>query len=680
MNERHIHMLMQYLQLHPHWGIFAAFLFSFLESLAIIGSIIPGSITMTAIGALVGAGVLPAIPVFLWSICGAYTGDVLSFWFGYHYHEEIRKMWPFNKYTKWLVKGEAFFARHGGKSIIIGRFFGPMRPMTPMIAGIVRMQPVRFLLAATVAACGWAILYLAPGVALGALSLELPAGKATEFILISLLIVATLWFISWLIRHFFKHVWNRFNQMMMSLWHYLKQHKKLHFIPNILANRQHPDDHHQLSIFLFTVITATLFLLVMISIINHGFITAINMPIHELFLSLRNRPTDNIMIVFTILGRHNLLYIVAAVILTWILWHRQWWAATHWIAILLLSTGSIILLKNIIHSPRPVGLLHQATSYSFPSGHITLSISLFGFLAVMIAHRLKPHRRTVPYYIVAIFVGLIAFSRLYLGAHWVSDIIGSILLGTTWVLLVTLSYRRSIRLEIPLKTFTAVIVLTVIFTMIGYGIPQFPEQRQTYTPYWPKHLITVSDWWQQPAGSVPLYRTNRLGKAHQAFNVQWLGSLNQIEKALLKKGWIKHPPKLDLNGTLYRLASSSTPHRLPLLPMLYQNRSPELIMTREISTYHPVLILRLWQTTIKMKDSDQTLWLGSINYHLPPHRMLTLHHTHAQHWVYKPATSQLIPYLKGYKWHMIIIHASQQPDAMHTLHWNGKVLLIKSIQ
>lgn len=107
----YLHSLVTYLHSHPHIGLLVAFFVSFTESLAIIGSIVPGSVTMTAIGMLVGSGVMPFAATILWAIIGAFLGDLLSFWIGFRYHIQLRTMWPFRSNAKWLLKGEDFFRR-----------------------------------------------------------------------------------------------------------------------------------------------------------------------------------------------------------------------------------------------------------------------------------------------------------------------------------------------------------------------------------------------------------------------------------------------------------------------------------------------------------------------------------------------------------------------------------------
>lgn len=136
--------IIQWLHLNPGWAGFVTFLISLSESLAFIGLLVPGTVIMAAIGTLIGADIIPAGQTIAWAIAGAVAGDSLSYRLGYHFTDHLRDMWPFRRYPQLLAKGEKFFIDHGGKSVFLGRFVGPIRPIIPVIAGMLRMEPRRF--------------------------------------------------------------------------------------------------------------------------------------------------------------------------------------------------------------------------------------------------------------------------------------------------------------------------------------------------------------------------------------------------------------------------------------------------------------------------------------------------------------------------------------------------------
>ncbi len=177
MNYPDIQSMINELQNHQEWIAFAVFLISFIESLAIAGVIVPG-VTLLFMAAMVaGGGALSLEASLFWAFLGAIAGDGLSFAIGRRFSASITSVWPISRYPRLLDSGKQFFEKHGGKSILIGRFVGPIRPILPLIAGMLHMQPKRFLIFNIVSAIGWAPLYILPGYLVGAsisLDIDLP--------------------------------------------------------------------------------------------------------------------------------------------------------------------------------------------------------------------------------------------------------------------------------------------------------------------------------------------------------------------------------------------------------------------------------------------------------------------------------------------------------------------------
>ena len=94
---------------------------------------------------------------------GAALGDWLSYWVGFHYHEQIQQMWPLKTHPKLLEKGRVFFKRWGAWGIVIARFSGPLRASVPIVAGIAEIPWVQFQFANWSSAFLWAFVLLSPG-------------------------------------------------------------------------------------------------------------------------------------------------------------------------------------------------------------------------------------------------------------------------------------------------------------------------------------------------------------------------------------------------------------------------------------------------------------------------------------------------------------------------------------
>ncbi len=105
-------------------------------------------------------------------------------------------------------------------------------------------------------------------------------------------------------------------------------------------------------------------------------------------------------------------------------------------------------MKAVVDRPRPtisaVQVFGQFRHESFPSGHVFFYVSYFGFLLFLLYVLLKPGRwRRALLLIFSLPLVSIGVSRVYLGAHWPSDVIGAYLVGGAWLLLMIETYRRT---------------------------------------------------------------------------------------------------------------------------------------------------------------------------------------------------------------------------------------------
>jgi membrane-associated phospholipid phosphatase len=120
-------------------------------------------------------------------------------------------------------------------------------------------------------------------------------------------------------------------------------------------------------------------------------------------------------------------------------------------ACLLIGLGSSWLLthaiKFIVGRPRPTPGVVEVYAYhgdrSFPSGHVTSYIALYGFLFYLIYTLMRPSPlRSALLVVFGALIGLVGLSRVYLGAHWASDVFGGYCFGFFWLALTIYFYRR----------------------------------------------------------------------------------------------------------------------------------------------------------------------------------------------------------------------------------------------
>lgn len=380
-------------------GIIAA-----IESVAVLGLILPGAFMMTAAASVAGNAGL-SIPVMLLSgTIGAVVGDSISYWIGKTQRERIPRLWPFSRHPNWLERGEYFFERYGALSILIGRFVGPVRPLIPMVAGMMSMPQLRFLTVNVLSAIGWAPLYLLPGYYLG---LNVHVSPVVSWWLIGLCLIAG-------------------TGMVVFSW------------GRRLVEQQESPYRPALWI---TGLSALLFIAWAGVIWRTGTTPlAMDRITHDLFLTLHQSTLWLTLATWLAdIGDKPGIVALATPWLVWWLARRQYAVALHWCGAL----GGIALfntlIKHMIERPRPSHFLH---SYSFPSAHTSCATVIFGLTAAFIAQGLPPRLRSYCYWSAIAAVLIMAISRLVCAVHWASDLIGGMLLGLIVCGITRLSYHH----------------------------------------------------------------------------------------------------------------------------------------------------------------------------------------------------------------------------------------------
>jgi membrane-associated phospholipid phosphatase len=149
-------------------------------------------------------------------------------------------------------------------------------------------------------------------------------------------------------------------------------------------------------------------------------------------------PLTKVMWIITSLHA-SVVVCIAAVLVGFYLWRRRerYWVAALWLSVF----GGLLLnktLKLIFQRARPHfrDAIQMLTSYSFPSGHTMIATVFYGALAAFVIAKSKSWPPRILAVTVAMaLILLVAFSRVYLGAHYLSDVLGAMAEGFAWVAL-----------------------------------------------------------------------------------------------------------------------------------------------------------------------------------------------------------------------------------------------------
>jgi undecaprenyl-diphosphatase len=161
---------------------------------------------------------------------------------------------------------------------------------------------------------------------------------------------------------------------------------------------------------------------------------------------------DSIAFAFSLMGAEVLAAIVVIALLI-LLIERRWGSALF----LVVGTAGVEILNSLLkvffHRPRPTVLLTNlpGQGWSFPSGHAMVSLVVYGLLAALIWRHVDWRHKTFWVTFLVLLVGAIGLSRLYLGVHYFSDVIGGYLAGTVWLLMMLTGSSEVTRIRGSMK-------------------------------------------------------------------------------------------------------------------------------------------------------------------------------------------------------------------------------------
>jgi membrane protein DedA with SNARE-associated domain/membrane-associated phospholipid phosphatase len=609
-----ISSILQWLNTHPNSAGLVTFLIAACESIAIIGTLIPGTIIMTALGTLAGAGVVPLWSTIGWAILGAIVGDNFSYFIGRYFKEGLRHSWIFRYYPQLLETGEKFFLKYGILSVFIGRFIGPVRALVPVVAGMLGMKPIRYVTVSVLASICWAPVYMLPGILLGEAALEFPPDVAVHVVLVLLLSFLFVLLCIWTVYKIFVLIRDRINQFLTALWERLKRSRYFKIFAIALKHHDVNKTHGQLTLAFYFVVTSVLFIYLALYVTyNNSADISINNVVYHLFRSFRSASMDGSMLFITLLGDKKILIPAIVAVFAWLGWMKRWNTAWHVLALFIITCGSIFTFKHIFHSVRPWGIYNSPETFSFPSGHTTLSMTFYLGLAILLTHATKLKCRRFIYLLTGVLVLLISISRLYLGAHWFTDVLGGWLLSTALLMLVSLSYNRH-----PEKKIKARGLILIVFLMVigGASVEEYRHHETLTQNYamldWPIYTTTMTSWWNQDGDEhLPLNRIGRVGVSAELFNLQWVGELDEIQNELLSHGWEK-PADQNWVTVLHRLTDVSSAEHFPLVSPLYLDKEPVLVLVKHVLGEKKLVVLRLWNSNVIIEGVNKPFWVGSI--------------------------------------------------------------------
>ena len=635
-------LIEQFILAHASLAYFLAFAGAFFESIAFIGIFVPGTVITAAAGFL--SEQWPGSFIFSWffllAFLGAGLGNIVTYLLGRYYGPPLFSEKNFYLKRQYLERAQEYFEVHGGKSIFMAQFLGPLRPIVPLVAGMAEMPMWRYISWTVVASAAWALVYLSIGYFFGASweAVQLWGTRLTFFVLL----MVGLFVVNLIIGRFLVLHERQVRKVVFSIGQsILAGFLGNEYIASLLQrfprffgffkNRFSIRSTFGLPFSVAVVISLIiLFYLLMVirAIIAQGPLWAVDERLFAATMFVRDPLLNSLVHFLTNLAGPPA--IVIALALSFMLWLD---GREYRIFVFLIGTPIVYLyqwlLKSIFYRSRPdqIYALVTETSPSFPSAHAVVAIIVYGFLLFFLLKYIQRWRVKVAAILsLATLIFLIGFSRVYLGVHWPSDVLGGYLLGGWWLtVMLTVAYvgeKTFYQVKppkiTPLNKFIVAVLLLAISlaTVKVYGAydPLRTIERDTVVVL---PIVRAKAFSSELLFSLPRQTETLAGRQQAPINLVFVGSRHDVSVAFQKAGWEMAEP-INLQSALKMITTSlqNAPYpTAPFSPQFYDGRVHDIGFQKSTSLdsvrqrHH----VRLWLAPIALSDNE-IVWQANASF------------------------------------------------------------------
>lgn len=576
------------------------FLVSFLETLLVVGLFVPGILFFLAMGFFAAQGSVSFFLLLIIAFSGSFLGDLASYLIGRKYGKPFfhEKHFLFN--SKYILRAEKYFHKHGIKSIVISHFIAPLRSIVPFVAGAANIPLGVF---AVLDATGSLLLV---GVYSGVGFLF---GRGFNIVVywsdkvgISLFLAAVVVFVNFYFFHFIVHrkeaILRFFKSIFSSIRYGLSENeyiKKFNFkypkTATFIRNRF--SAHYYFGFHLtigFTIIASFLYFFIKILnlVVSAGSITDVDARTIKLVGSFYSPAVSRFMLFITNLGKWQVVLTISLILIILALLKRRRYIV---FAVILATAGGealAFLNKIIIQRERPdaLGQLVHEGGYSFPSAHAVIAVTFYGLLGYFFIKKIRHWEGKVIVFLTTMFfIFLMGTSRIYLGVHYPSDVVAGYLLGFAWLatIIPALEIRRKFfpnkwvardgqEPVVQKRIFLAIatLLITVEIFFIAFFFITSPPINRINNAH-PVKILIIND--QRliiknifSDNGYPRYAEDIFGQKMAPLSFLVIGKENELKNAFYSAGWFL-AEKNNAQNTLKIYYSALINKSYPSAPM-----------------------------------------------------------------------------------------------------------------
>ena len=332
------------------WGYIIIFIFSLLESLPLVGLVIPGGVIVIAAGFFVKIGILHFWPAVIIVSIGAFIGDTTAYFlgnqFGYEFLIRMGKYIFFKPVH--FEKAKKVLQAHPRKALIGGRFHALTRCVVPFAAGSADINLDLFLPFAALSALSWATVNILVGFIFGQ-GFEVASRYFGVIFFVALVL------------------------SILIIYSY-------QFISRFTEKNKHIIQRYQVYPLLLNLVSIYVVAKITESVVIGSRIHRFDLILNNFFQNIRTPFLTNIFIFITALATPTNVTIVGCFLAGYFMYRRRWFFLALLPSSLFAGIISFTILKRIIHVARPPFSLVVTSDFSFPSGHATLAVIFFGLI------------------------------------------------------------------------------------------------------------------------------------------------------------------------------------------------------------------------------------------------------------------------------------------------------------
>ncbi|HBC88706.1 MAG TPA: hypothetical protein DCZ94_17320 [Lentisphaeria bacterium] len=621
------------------WGYLIAFSLAFLESLAFVGGFIPGSTAIVLLGFMCFRGYLNIYALMAVTVLGAVLGDSVSYWLGTKGTQFFKSENRFLKASH-LDLGQKFFEKHGNKSIFLGRFIGIIRPMIPFAAGLSRMNYKVFLFWNVFSGIIWGISHIYLGYFFGGAFKLIEAWSARVSVLLLILVVIGI--LSWLLAKAFTpsamFIFRISNNIIDYFLGTYPIRKFIFKFPSTAAFIGRRFDRRLFTGLPMTLLISTiiafiiLFAMLADGILDVDPVTDLDQRASLFLVFFRDSFLVKSFLWISLLGKIQIVSVIAiSFTIIALIWNRRP-LVTSFILMLATCETAIWFIREAFTRPRPPGVIpaYVENTHSFPSEHSALSVLLYGFMCyflVRILLRERPRLYIWTIFMTFLLVSMIGFSRLYLGVHYFSDVIGGYLIGGIclitgislfeWILQSGRGKTNDFQLDYGQRKILTSLFIAVPFCFIlFYGLfiyrPNLTRGREVETgvvltaKISPMAIFSFNKWSK--------YTIGLSGRKREPVSIIiWAKDDQQLIDAFIKAGW-KIPDQPSIKNIFkmgFATAEGKSYDSAPVAPVFWLNQSNDFAFEKISETTQPKKhCIRFWNTNL-IDSSGNMLYIGS---------------------------------------------------------------------